>query len=140
VATISYVVDTAVCFGATILIEGVGDFTSIHWSPSTYFENPLAAKTNVTLPYSMYVNAGLDSPFGCESFDRIFVYVQQEPYYLGAPDSLLLYYFSEDSLRFVSDITSKIVVGETYNVNNSIIDGVLYSWTPATYLSCDDCG
>ena len=139
-ANISYIVDTAICFGTTIPIEAVGNFTSIQWNPAEYFENSFEAKTNVSLPYSMFVKAALESPFGCESVDSVFIYVQQKPYYLGAPDSLLLYYFTEDSLRFTSDVSSNLIVGETYNVNNIIIDGVLYSWTPAEYLSCDDCG
>jgi gliding motility-associated-like protein len=139
-ANISYIVDTAICFGTTIPIEAVGNFTSIQWNPAEYFENSFEAKTNVSLPYSMFVKAALESPFGCESVDSVFIYVQQKPYYLGAPDSLLLYYFTEDSLRFTSDVSSNLIVGETYNVNNIIIDGVLYSWTPATYLNCDDCG
>lgn len=138
-ADISYIVDTLKCYGTTIPIQAIGDFTDIQWTPSQYFAHPTAPSTQLTLPYSMYVHAGLISPNQCQSMDSVFIFVQQEPFYLGAPDSLLLYYFSVDSLRFTSESSDVLIAGEQYNVNNIYIPGTIYSWTPSHYLSCDDC-
>ncbi|MFW5851515.1 MAG: PKD domain-containing protein [Bacteroidota bacterium] len=136
---VEYITDTTICVGETVDLEAVGDFSSVSWRPAQLFENSTIAKTSVTVPHSMYLIADLISKDGCESSDSLFIYVQQPAAYLGAPDSLLLYYFSSDSLRFTSEISSKLVVGEKYNLNNDEITGVIYSWSPADYLSCDDC-
>ncbi|MDA3882129.1 MAG: PKD domain-containing protein [Bacteroidales bacterium] len=136
---VEYITDTAICVGETVSIEALGDFSAISWRPSQLFANPTNSKTTVTVPQSMYLNADLVSQYDCESTDSLFMYVQQHAAYIGAPDSLLLYYFSADSLRFTSEITSKLVAGEKYNLNNDEITGIIYSWTPANYLSCDDC-
>ena len=132
-------VDTMICYGETTSIKATGDFVSILWSPSQYFTNPSLAETSVKPNFSGYAVADLESVNGCKSKDSVFLYVQQFPRYHGAPDSSILYYFTEDSLRLVSKPDSKIIAGQLYNVNNTKIEGVKYSWTPTTYLNCDDC-
>ncbi|MFO7869753.1 MAG: PKD domain-containing protein [Bacteroidales bacterium] len=138
-ADIDYILDAEICEGDSVFIEAVGDFESINWRPSDLFSNSVAAETSAGIPESMYLVSDLVSEHQCESSDSVFVYVQQPAQYLGAPDSLLLYYFSPDSLRFASEISSKLIVGESYNVNNESVEGVFYSWSPADFLSCDDC-
>jgi len=138
-ATIDFDLDSSLCLGSQTNIEATGNFTSIKWSPSQYFEDSNNKNTIVKPPYSLYAKASLVSPFGCPSEDSVYIYVQQYPNYYGAPDSLLQYYFTQDSLKFNRQITSQLIAGQIYNVNNDRVLGVNYNWTPSTYLSCDNC-
>lgn len=131
--------DTTLCFGEETTITATGNFASITWSPNSQISQPNAAVTQYIPDKSGYIYAQLASQHGCVSNDSVFVYVQQFPRYQGAPDSLLLFYKTPTVLEPVKQPDSRIIAGQLYNVNNTPVQGVAYTWSPSTYLSCDNC-
>ena len=138
-ADVDFALDSSLCVGSSTPIVATGDFTTISWTPARYFTDPNAASTTVTPTFSGYVTANVETQYECPSKDSVYIFVQQYPVYQGAPDSLLLYYFTPDSLRLTTRPDGQIIAGQLYNVNNTPIAGVYYTWTPDTYLSCNDC-
>lgn len=131
--------DTTLCYGEQTTITATGDFASILWSPASQVTQADMATTQYIPQKSGYIYANLATNYGCQSSDSVFVYVQQYPRYQGAPDSLLLFYKTPTVLEPVKQPDSRIIAGQLYNVNNTPVQGVAYSWNPSTYLSCDNC-
>jgi len=138
-SNVTITTDTTLCYGEQTTISATGDFTSIRWSPESQVNMPNSATTLYNPYISGYIYAHLATNYGCESTDSVYVYVQQFPRYQGAPDSLLLFYKTPTVLEPVKQPDSRIIAGQLYNVNNTPVQGVAYSWSPSTYLSCDNC-
>lgn len=139
VADIAVEMDSTICVGETISATATGDFATIQWQPIKLFSNSKSPKTTITVPYSQYVYVDSKNKYNCSHRDSVFIYVQQKPYYYGAPDSLLLFYNNEGNTQLASQKTNNLIAGQTYNLNVKTIQGVQYNWSPATYLSCTDC-
>ncbi len=139
VANISIDMDSSICYGETITATATGDFSSIQWQPAKLFSNSKNPNTNITIPHSQYIYIDSKNKYNCSHRDSVFVYVQQKPYYYGAPDSLLLFYNNEGNSQLASQKTNNLIAGQTYNLNVKKIQGVNYLWSPMTYLSCSDC-
>lgn len=109
--------DVAICVGGTAQLSASGgDIYS--WSPSDGLDcsdcrNPVAQPTRTTIYTVSVRGAG-----GCESTDAITVTVHPQPVADAGPD-----------------VT--ICPGGTAELNG--IGGNVYSWSPATGLSCADC-
>jgi PKD repeat protein len=138
-ANVVITADTTLCYGEQTTISASGDFSAITWSPASQITNVNSATTQYIPKKSGYIFANLQTNYGCTSSDSVFVYVQQYPRYQGAPDSLLLFYKTPTVLELAKQPDSRIIAGQLYNVNNTPVQGVAYSWNPSTYLSCDNC-
>lgn len=138
-ANISVDMDSIICFGEKIHAKATGDFTSIQWEPRDLFTNSKNAVTDISVKESQYIYMNTLSGHNCKNTDSIFVYVQQKPYYLGAPNKTLLFYDSNDSLIPASRKTNNLIAGQIYNLNVEAIPGVNYAWSPSDFLSCIDC-
>ena len=138
-ANVIITADTTLCYDEQTTISASGDFSAITWSPASQITNVNSATTQYIPKKSGYIFANLETNYGCKSTDSVFVYVQQYPRYQGAPDSLLLFYKTPTVLEPVKQPDSRIIAGQLYNVNNTPVQGVAYSWSPTTYLSCDNC-
>ncbi len=137
-ATISVDMDSSICVGETIKAFATGDFTSIQWEPRDLFTNSRSPMTDVKVRQSQHIYMETTNKYGCKNIDSIYVFVQQKPYYFGAPKNSLLFYDSNDSLVPTS-VKSDLIAGQKYNLNVKKVSGVMYSWSPGTYLSCTDC-
>ena len=131
--------DSTLCVGESVTINAQGDFSSIAWMPPQYFSNPISAITQYKPWQTGWAHVDVVSPYGCLEHDSLFVFVQQRPRYLGAPDSALLYYRTPNEIVLAARPDSKLIAGEIYNVNNIPIEGVFYEWSPSDYLSCTNC-
>lgn len=139
VANITIDMDSTICFGETISATASGNFTSIQWQPVKLFSNSKSPNTTITIPHSQYIYIDSKNKYNCNHRDSVFVYVQQKPYYYGAPDSLLLFYNSNGNTTMASQQSNNLIAGQIYNLNATGIQGIDYVWSPATYLSCTDC-
>ncbi|MDR0941408.1 MAG: PKD domain-containing protein [Bacteroidales bacterium] len=131
--------DSVLCLGESSAITAQGSFSTIAWKPQQYFSNPNEAVTLYKPRESGMAYADITSLYGCAEHDSLFVYVQQRPRYQGAPDSALLYYRTPTEMVLTSRPDSKLIAGQIYNVNNTPVEGVMYEWSPADFLSCTDC-
>ncbi|MCQ2960372.1 MAG: PKD domain-containing protein [Bacteroidales bacterium] len=138
-ASFSVQIDTSICLGETIHAEIEGDFSAIQWEPRDLFTNSRGSKTDVRVDKSQYLYMDFVNKYGCKSRDSVYVFVQQKPYYIGAPNELLLFYDANNSLVKASSKTNNLIAGQTYNLNVTEIAGVSYTWSPADYLSCSNC-
>lgn len=138
-ADVSIALDSSICVGETITATATGNFTDISWMPDKIVSNAKRATTNITPKTSQYVYVYTKNSYNCLRTDSIFLFVQQKPYYFGAPDSVLLFYGADGELKRAAKTTNNLIVGQMYNVNTNEIAGVSYSWSPATYLSCTEC-
>ena len=138
-ANISVDMDSVICYGEKIHATATGDFSVIQWEPRDLFTNSKSPITDINVKNSQYIYMETRSPHDCKNTDSIFVYVQQKPHYLGAPNKTLLFYDSNDSLIPASRKTNNLIAGQIYNLNVEAIPGVNYTWSPNDFLSCTDC-
>ncbi|MCQ2608351.1 MAG: PKD domain-containing protein [Bacteroidales bacterium] len=138
-ADITIDIDSVLCVGESISAKATGNFNSIQWKPNELFTVPHAPETNANIQKSQYIYITSWSNKNCKNTDSIYVYVQQRPHYYGAPDSVLIYYTSDSTTEYAKTTTNNLIVGQIYNVNATEIEGINYSWSPATYISCTDC-
>lgn len=138
-AEIAIDIDSSICFGENINAKATGDFNSIQWKPTELFSAPNASETNIKIKKSQYIYVTSWSNKNCKNTDSIYVYVQQKPHYYGAPDSVLIYYTSDSTTTKAKSTSNNLIVGQMYNLNTTEIEGISYSWSPATYISCTDC-
>lgn len=139
VASLNVEIDSTICYGENISAKATGDFTSIEWLPHKIVSNPYGSETDISVKQSQYVFIKTNSTQACSHIDSTFIYVQQKPRYFGAPDSVLIFYGSDGKQHRASEITNNIIAGQVYNVNTTMIQGMNYTWQPATYLSCTYC-
>ncbi len=112
--------DTAICEGDSIQLFGSGA-PNYTWQPSDGLSNPLIPNP-------------LASPFKSTNY-KLTVKDSNE---CATTDSLLLTVYNRPLITLEPD--SLIYLGEKINIvkeNNQA--NVIYSWTPPTGLSCDDC-
>lgn len=138
-ASVSVDMDSVICYGTTIHASATGDFKTIQWEPRDLFTNSKNATTDISVKKSQQIYIETTSLYDCKNTDSIFVFVQQKPYYIGAPDNKLLFYNSKDSLISASAVTNNLIAGQTYNLNVEAIPGVNYIWSPGKFLSCTSC-
>ncbi len=138
-ADITIDIDSVLCVGESISAKATGNFNSVQWKPNELFTAPHAPETNVNIQKSQYIYITSWSNKNCKNTDSIYVYVQQRPHYYGAPDSVLIYYTSDSTTEYAKKTTNNLIVGQIYNVNATETEGINYSWSPATYISCTDC-
>ena len=139
IATITVELDSVICYGEAIHAKATGDFTRLQWTPTELFSSPKSSTTDIAIKKSQYIYVTTTNEHNCNDTDSVYIYVQQKPHYLGAPDSLLLYYGDDGRMHNVAKITNEVVAGEIYNLNATKTQGTTYSWSPSTYLSCTDC-
>ncbi|MBP5583578.1 MAG: gliding motility-associated C-terminal domain-containing protein [Bacteroidales bacterium] len=139
VPDVTFALDTAICVGENISAVATGDFTSIIWKPVELFTNSRNAKTDIHISRSQDIYVETKNEYNCNRIDTIPIFVQQKPYYLGAPDFEIVYYAADGSPVVGNTHTHTLIAGESYNVNTKEIPGVSYSWTPSSFLSCSDC-
>ena len=138
-ADVTFALDTSICVGEKISAVATGDFTSIVWKPVELFTNSRNAKTDINISQSQNIYVETKNGYNCNRIDTIPIFVQQKPYYWGAPDYEIVYYAADGSPVVGNTNTHTLIAGESYNVNTREIPGVSYSWTPSSFLSCSDC-
>ena len=136
---ITFTMDSSICVGEKISAVANGDFTSITWKPTELFTKPTNAQTDIHISHSQNIYVETKNNYNCNRFDTISIFVQQKPYYWGAPDFEIVYYAADGSPVVGNAHTHTLIAGQSYNVNTKVISGVSYSWTPSTYLSCSIC-
>lgn len=136
---VTFALDTAICVGETISATATGDFTSILWKPVELFTNSKNAKTDIHISRSQDIYVETNNEYNCNRIDTIPIFVQQKPYYIGAPDFEIVYYSADGSPVVGNARTYTLIAGESYNVNTKVIPGVSYTWVPSSFLSCSDC-
>lgn len=139
IANTDVTIDSLICVGNNVTATATGDFKSIQWSPSQLFLPSNGSTTTASIKKSQYIYYTTYNIYNCSHTDSIYIFVQQKPYFYGAPDSLLWSYGSDNILRESATAHDQLNAGVKYNLNVTSIDGISYSWTPSDYLSCTDC-
>lgn len=136
-ANVSVNMDTVFCVGTSIRVTATGDFNTIEWIPNELFSSSRSPMTDINMTKSQYIYIKTTNQYNCKNTDSIYVYVQQKPYYFGAPDTDVLFYNSDGTLAQTSG--NSLLAGQVYNFNVQSVPGVSYVWSPDTYLSCTNC-
>lgn len=139
VPDITFALDSSICIGEKISAVATGDFTSILWKPVELFTNSKNAKTDINISRSQNIYVETKNDYNCNRIDTIPIFVQQKPYYWGAPNFEIVYYAADGSPVVGNAHTHTLIAGQSYNVNTKEISGVSYTWVPSSFLSCSDC-
>jgi gliding motility-associated-like protein len=131
-----------ICEGDSLLVAPWGNYGSFEWlTPYDGLSTPNNDTTWANIDSSKVYKYKTISEDNCEWIDSVKLYYQKMPEYTGAPYNPLLYKFDDDTLEIdpKGNAFLQLVYNETYSLNNTEIEGIVYQWIPSTGLSCDNC-
>lgn len=133
--------DTVTCDYNPVQLTATGDFESVtSWEWEGGSSESTASSISQAFETTTHIILAVRSVDGCTSEDSIKIYVQNEPYYKGAPDNGLVYMFMSDStMMLTGDKAQRLITNEVFNINNDSLPGISYRWSPVSFLNCTRC-
>lgn len=135
------VASNTVCDFDAVELTANGNFATVeNWRWNNQNRTITTPAITQVFDTTTFVGVFVESENGCKGNDSIKIYAQFEPYFTGAPEGGLKYYFANDSIVILApEKSNRIISNEVFNFNNDSLPGVLYAWSGSEFLSCLNC-